>query len=131
MKLKGKEIIIGIEFGDNEIAMNKKTFDSLGNVPGYRQILATKIGDGLIACNKYTYDKLQKSSLTEDKAPKSEDIEEKVVDDEEEEKYTEVELFKLNKDAQIVILKELGLTSSEIRALRYEEERVFKILELQ
>ena len=42
-----------------------------------------------------------------------------------------VELFALKKDDQVDMLLSLGLSSKEIKALKYEEDRVNKIMELQ
>ena len=41
------------------------------------------------------------------------------------------DIYDLNKDEQITLLGEYGLSKGEIRDLRYEEDRVNKILELQ
>ena len=43
----------------------------------------------------------------------------------------EVELFKLNNIDQVNMLLELGVKSTEIKKLKYEKDRVNKILELQ
>lgn len=48
-----------------------------------------------------------------------------------EKKYTEEELFDLTKSEQIEVLEQLGQTSADIKTLRYEKDRVKKILELQ
>ena len=41
------------------------------------------------------------------------------------------ELFDLNKEAQVNMLLELGLSSKQIKALKYEQDRVNKIMILQ
>ena len=60
----------------------------------------------------------------------------KVIKDQKEYKPTDeekksIEIFDLNKDEQIDILKEHDLSDKEIKALKYEKDRVEKILELQ
>ena len=42
-----------------------------------------------------------------------------------------LEIFDLNKSEQIKILEEYDLSKADIRALKYEKDRVEKILELQ
>ena len=46
-------------------------------------------------------------------------------------KYTRKELYELRKEEQVKILKEYGLSNKEIKNLKYEKDRVKKILELQ
>ena len=43
----------------------------------------------------------------------------------------EVDLFKMNKNEQVNLLMSLGLSSSEIKKLKYEEDRVKKIIQLE
>jgi hypothetical protein len=47
------------------------------------------------------------------------------------EEQKSIELFKLNKKDQINILIDLGLSQRQIKKLKYEEDRVNKIIELQ
>ena len=42
-----------------------------------------------------------------------------------------IELFKTTKKEQVNLLMELGVSSKVIRTLKYEEDRVKKIIELQ
>ena len=44
---------------------------------------------------------------------------------------TSIDLFALKKDDQVDRLLSLGLSSKEIKALKYEEDRVNKIMQLQ
>ena len=43
----------------------------------------------------------------------------------------ELDLFKMNKKEQVNMLMDLGLSSKEIKKLKYEEDRVNKILALE
>jgi len=43
----------------------------------------------------------------------------------------EIDLFKMNKNEQVNLLMNLGLSSREIKRLKYEEDRVKKIIELE
>ena len=43
----------------------------------------------------------------------------------------EIDLFKMNKNEQVNLLMNLGLSSREIKKLKYEEDRVKKIIELE
>lgn len=49
----------------------------------------------------------------------------------EEKKYDKDELYALNKKKQIGVLRELGLSDDEIEELKYEKDRINKILEIQ
>jgi len=49
----------------------------------------------------------------------------------EEKKYDKDELYALNKKKQIELLGEFGLSDDEINELKYEKDRVNKILEIQ
>ena len=42
-----------------------------------------------------------------------------------------IDLFKMNKKDQVNKLISLGLTTKQIKALKYEEDRVKKIIELE
>lgn len=61
-----------------------------------------------------------------------EDLKEELSEGEDEEynPFTKENLYKLDKDEQLVILEDLGLTKSEIKKLKYEGDRVEKIMEL-
>ena len=56
---------------------------------------------------------------------------EKVFESGETKKYTKEQLVALNKGEQVDLLKDLGLTATQIRKLSNESSRVNKILELQ
>ena len=43
----------------------------------------------------------------------------------------EIDLFKMNKSEQVNLLMNLGLSPSEIKKLKYEEDRVKKIIQLE
>ena len=43
----------------------------------------------------------------------------------------EIDLFKMNKKDQVNLLLDFGLTNKQIKALKYEEDRVKKIIELE
>ena len=43
----------------------------------------------------------------------------------------EIDLFKMNKNEQVNLLMNLGLSPKQIKALKYEEDRVKKIIELE
>jgi hypothetical protein len=43
----------------------------------------------------------------------------------------EIDLFKMNKSEQVNLLMNLGLSSKEIKKLKYEEDRVKKIIQLE
>ena len=43
----------------------------------------------------------------------------------------EIDLFKMNKKDQVDLLLDFGLTNKQIKALKYEEDRVKKIIELE
>ena len=43
----------------------------------------------------------------------------------------EVDLFKMNKNEQVNLRMSLGLSSSEIKKLKYEEDRVKQIIQLE
>ena len=43
----------------------------------------------------------------------------------------EMNLFKMNKKDQVNLLLNFGLTNKQIKALKYEEDRVKKIIELE
>ena len=59
------------------------------------------------------------------------DAQEEYKDKQSEFQETTGEVFKLNKDEQIEILKDLGLSDAEIKKLKKEQNRVDKILELK
>ena len=42
-----------------------------------------------------------------------------------------IDLFKMNKKDQVNMLIDLGLSSKQIKKLKYEEDRVNKIIELE
>jgi len=69
----------------------------------------------------------------EEEEPSEEDEESEPEEEvsEEDEKYTKTDLYDMTKLEQVDILEEMGLSSSEIKALRNELNRVEKILELQ
>jgi hypothetical protein len=48
-----------------------------------------------------------------------------------EEEQRSIDLFKMNKKDQVNKLISLGLTTKQIKALKYEEDRVKKIIELE
>ena len=67
------------------------------------------------------------------KVPVEEVVEEpveEVVPEKAEPVYTEEGLYELKKREQVAILKDLGLDKAEIKELKYEKERVDKILEI-
>ena len=47
------------------------------------------------------------------------------------EEQRSIDLFKMNKKDQVNMLIDLGLSSKQIRDLKYEEDRVNKIIQLQ
>lgn len=65
------------------------------------------------------------------RTPKKETIQPKNEKEETTTKLSEKQVYDLVKSEQVSLLEKLGQTPSQIRKLRYEQDRVNKILELQ
>ena len=120
------QLVVDEQYGDELIAANERTIkEDIGlKYNGLDVILDVKLGDGVLACNQRTHDGLQGVSV---EAPK--EVEEPVIV-EPESVYTWEDLVELNKKEQVEILRSLGLGTWGIRKLKYESQRIEKIIEL-
>lgn len=64
MKLNKMDVLVDGKFGDNQIAMNKRTLDKIGVVGGFESILANELADDTVACNERTYKQLAQCPTT-------------------------------------------------------------------
>ena len=69
-------------------------------------------------------------SFYENEDVKKEDVKVEEVVEEEFNPYSEEVLYGLTQDEQVIILNDCGLNKKQIKDLKYEEDRVKKIIEI-
>ncbi len=131
-------LTIDPRFGDNLVAANERTIKDIGlQYNGLNVILDNALGDDVLAVNPRTHDKLQAEGKVDDHL--SDIIADEGDNTSDEDNTTESPLmvfpeeyyYDLTKQEQKNLLKEHGLSKTEIFKLRFEKQRVDKLLELQ
>lgn len=125
------EMNIDEKYGDNLVACNERTMKELGlKYKGRNVILDVRLADDVMACNKRTYEELQKCQQSPVEPREGVISEPEGKSEGKITGHSRDSLFALKKKEQLDLLGDLGVSLEDIKKLRFEKDRVDRILEL-
>ena len=118
------ELTVDNKIGDNQVAANERTIKEIGlSYNGKEVILDKWLGDNVLSCNQRTHNGLKEGVESIIPEPEGKD---KPKD----KSALKQQYYELTKKEQIALLESYGLLHRQIKKLKFEKQRVNKLLEL-